>query len=128
MIIKGKIEENSAFDYYYLTVDGEDVMRLLLEYLELDYFDGGEVLVKSLRYAISENPIESIDSVLLDIENAFDDETLDMQYIHRYSEETGYLWTDEKLEIGGHDILKELYSYIGKYLYLEIIRSGVEKE
>lgn len=38
----------------------------------------------------------------------------------RYSELTGYLWTDEKCQIGGHDLIKELKSYIGKWLILEV--------
>lgn len=38
----------------------------------------------------------------------------------RYSECTGYLWTDEELNIGGHDLIEELNSYIGKWLILEI--------
>jgi len=38
----------------------------------------------------------------------------------RYSEITGYLWTDEECNIGGHDLLAELHSYVGKWLILEI--------
>jgi len=38
----------------------------------------------------------------------------------RYSEITGYLWTDEECNIGGHNLLAELHSYIGKWLILEI--------
>ncbi len=37
-----------------------------------------------------------------------------------YSEYTGYLWTDEECEIGGHDIIQELHSFVGKYLILEV--------
>jgi hypothetical protein len=37
-----------------------------------------------------------------------------------YSEVTGYLWTDEEIKIGGHDLLAELKSYAGKWLILEI--------
>ena len=37
-----------------------------------------------------------------------------------YSEITGYLWTDEYLNIGGHDLLDELKSNIGKWLILEV--------
>lgn len=37
-----------------------------------------------------------------------------------YSEITGYLWTDEDLNIGGHDLLAELKSHLGKWLILEI--------
>lgn len=37
-----------------------------------------------------------------------------------YSDVTGYLWTNEDFKIGGHDIVGELRSYIGKYLHMEI--------
>lgn len=37
-----------------------------------------------------------------------------------YSEITGYLWTDEEAKIGGHDLIEEFKSHIGKYLILEI--------
>jgi aldehyde:ferredoxin oxidoreductase len=39
-------------------------------------------------------------------------------YDMHYSEITGYLWTDEDLNIGGHDLLKELKTYNSKYLIL----------
>lgn len=45
---------------------------------------------------------------------------LDALYQHRYSECTGYLWTDEELNIGGHDLIEELKGDIGKYLILEM--------
>lgn len=38
----------------------------------------------------------------------------------RYSEITGYLWTDEDLVIGGHDLLAELKSGAGRWLILEV--------
>ncbi|MNJ80064.1 hypothetical protein D3C77_783070 [compost metagenome] len=44
----------------------------------------------------------------------------DVGYGARYSELTGYLWTDEYLKVGGHDIIEELRSYVGKWLILEI--------
>ena len=37
-----------------------------------------------------------------------------------YSETTGYLWTDEEIKIGGHDLLEELSSFDGKWLILEV--------
>lgn len=40
------------------------------------------------------------------------------EYCIRYSETTGYLWTDQKLMVGGHDLIAELTSYEGKYLIL----------
>lgn len=42
-------------------------------------------------------------------------------YTDRYSEITGYLWTDEELNVGGHDLLGELKGNEGKYLFLEIV-------
>lgn len=44
----------------------------------------------------------------------------DIDYGSVYSEYTGYLWTDENLEIGGHDLLAELTYEAGKWLNLEI--------
>lgn len=44
----------------------------------------------------------------------------DVRYNPRYSEITGYLWTDEDLNIGGHDLLERLKSANGKWLLLEI--------
>ena len=38
----------------------------------------------------------------------------------RYSEYTGYLWTDENIDVGGHDLLSELRGYNGQFLILEI--------
>lgn len=38
----------------------------------------------------------------------------------QYSEYTGYLWTDEELRVGGHNLLEELRSNIGKWLILEV--------
>jgi len=44
----------------------------------------------------------------------------DTEYSSHYSETTGYLYTDEKLNVGGHDLLAELWGYVGKYIILEI--------
>lgn len=41
-------------------------------------------------------------------------------YGDHYSEFTGYLWTDEDLKVGGHDLLAELRSNVGRYLHMEI--------
>lgn len=37
-----------------------------------------------------------------------------------YSEMTGYLWTDEELNIGGHNLISELSSHEGRYLIVEV--------
>ena len=45
---------------------------------------------------------------------------VDAEYGDVYSDYTGYLWTDENLKIGGHDLLDELQNNIGKFIWLEI--------
>ena len=41
-------------------------------------------------------------------------------YGARYSELTGYLWTDEVFKVGGHDMISRLTTDVGKYLLLEM--------
>ena len=45
---------------------------------------------------------------------------LESEFYERYSDCTGYLWTDEEINVGGHDLLKELKASLGKYIILEI--------
>lgn len=42
----------------------------------------------------------------------------DARYEDHWSDLTGYLWTDQDLSVGGHDLWKELASYKGRYLYM----------
>jgi hypothetical protein len=44
---------------------------------------------------------------------------LDADLGARYSEITGYLWTDNELKVGGHDLLEELEGHVGKWLIFE---------
>jgi hypothetical protein len=44
----------------------------------------------------------------------------DTKFGARYSEITGYLWTDEKVKIGGHNLIEELRGNVGKWLILEV--------
>jgi hypothetical protein len=43
----------------------------------------------------------------------------DYEEVHG-SEQTGYVYTDQSLMVGGHDLLAELESHSGKYLNMEI--------
>jgi hypothetical protein len=45
---------------------------------------------------------------------------IDAEYGARYSDITGYLWTDEDITVGGHDLLEELKAQAGRYLLLEV--------
>ena len=44
----------------------------------------------------------------------------DVDFGSRYSELTGYLWTDEELNIGDHDLIERLKSSVGMWLILEV--------
>lgn len=44
----------------------------------------------------------------------------DADYTQHGSDITGYLWTDAELKIGGHDLLAELESAVGRWCYLSI--------
>ena len=73
-----------------------------------------------------------------DVERSYDDMLEDWltvimgigeaEFVQHYSDITGYLWTDENLMVGGHDLLQELRSYIGKYCLLEIEYRDISKD
>lgn len=44
----------------------------------------------------------------------------DIEWGARYSEVTGYLWTDEEFKVGGHDMIARLKSEVGSHLLLEV--------
>lgn len=43
---------------------------------------------------------------------------LDVYHMAEFSETSGWLYCNERLEIGGHDLVKELLSHEGKYVHL----------
>ena len=45
---------------------------------------------------------------------------VESRYYHRYSDYTGYLWTEEGFICGGHDLLKILQSHLNEYIHIEI--------
>lgn len=45
---------------------------------------------------------------------------VESEYYHRYSDLTGYLWTEECFVAGGHDIPQILLSHNGEYIHMEI--------
>lgn len=82
---------------------------------ELDWMEGKNVTV---RYWITDQQCtreEASEAAMMTVMGL-----ADVRLESRYSELTGYLWTDEDLEIGGHDLLSELQSSVGKWLILEV--------
>lgn len=106
---------------YHETVelDGEPIAD------ELEYMSGKVVTVK---YYISDK--EATEEELKEdflINTLYGN--LESEYGAVYSEITGYLWTNDDLKVGGHDLRKEFESYVGKYLYLTVeIDEEVEKK
>lgn len=73
----------------------------------------------SVRYFVCDKPTpiqdleENLVKSVLGIAN--------VKYGMNYSDYTGYLWTDEEFNVGGHNLLSELKTNIGKYLYMEVL-------
>ena len=71
----------------------------------------------TVRYWVSDQKTFREDLELAQI--AIANGLVDAEFGHAYSDMTGYLWTDEECMVGGHDLLQELESYVGKWLFLE---------
>lgn len=82
---------------------------------ELEWLNGKQV---TIRYWLANKPVEKEEAISLFLHGLTG--APDVTYCPRYSEITGYLWTDEKLNIGGHNLIDELKSNVGKWLILEI--------
>lgn len=73
----------------------------------------------SARYWIAEKPCTLEEAQEDFVKRVFG--LADTQFGAHYSEITGYLWTDENVKIGGHDLIKELRSNVGKWLVMEVV-------
>jgi hypothetical protein len=107
----GLITESDCGDNYQALWVGDSVIAK-----ELDEDINGKMV--SVRYWISDtekSKQELQEDLIKRISGA-----IDADYGDRYSDLTGYLWTDEELKIGGHDILNELRNNVGKFLYMII--------
>ena len=79
----------------------------------------------SVRYYVADTPLGEEEPT-----EAFFDGLYGLgsaEYWIRYSEITGYLWTDESVVVGGHDILAELKAAAGKWLWMEIVYNKLPK-
>lgn len=76
----------------------------------------------SVSYFVTDTPKTKADLEENQVRVLLGDATAD--YGDRYSDVTGYLWTDEELQVGGHDLLAEIQSSVGRYLHLEITYHG----
>lgn len=101
---------------------GEGVEYILAEEIQHAMNRYGQYL--SVRYFISDVPLseEELTLELVKMVCGYGE----VSYGMCFSEDTGYLWTNEDLMVGGHDLLGELGGHIGKYLHLEIEYSKTE--
>jgi hypothetical protein len=76
----------------------------------------------SVRYFVTDEPVppDELESELASMATG----DADIRYGMVYSEETGYLWTNEDLVVGGHDVIEELLPRLGKWLHLEVTFHG----
>jgi hypothetical protein len=72
----------------------------------------------SVRYWTAAWPVADDDLVESSVRALLGE--LEAEYSPHYSDVTGYLWTDEDIMVGGHDLLEELKAQAGRYLLLEI--------
>ncbi len=106
--------------------EADDVVSLdgaepLVRQIQEDVYEYGEFLTVSYFISDKEKTIDELDENLIkQISGA-----AEVDYGDAYSECTGYLWTTEDLEIGGHDLQQELFSSAGKFCHLKIIFNKV---
>lgn len=112
-IFKGVITESDYGEYWAAIFVGGSEEPFAKQFDEM--FSGKRV---SVRYWISDTEKE-IDELkinqLLKIVGS-----VEADYSDAYSDITGYLWTDQMAKVGGHDLLNELQTNIGKFLYMEV--------
>jgi hypothetical protein len=121
-LISGPLDSSGGgTDYHCCHLDGEPLVD------QVEQFNGKNITV---RYWVSSTPLTSVEEA--------DEQTLkqvmgflDADISHSYSDVTGYLWTDEHLKVGGHNVLEEIWElcnngrwvdgkYVDIYLLMEI--------
>lgn len=110
-------------DILFLSKDREDDGKILAELVQEDIEMHGDWL--SVRYFTADQEM-SIDELTEGLIKKLYGES-EAKYRMKYSEITGYLWTDEDLKVGGHDLLQELKGEKGRFCHLEIEFVGGKK-
>lgn len=113
LVIRDEWEDYEALA---LSVIGLDEPLILAEAIKEDISEYGSYL--SVRYWIT-HKYTPVDHLLAATLNTLYGNT-DAKYQAHYSELTGYLWTDEWLKVGGHDLIERLRPMVGDYLHMEI--------
>jgi hypothetical protein len=101
--------DRSCCESEHITVDGDPLAELTEDFT-------GQLL--SIRYWITDEPIELNKAIETTIEQCMG--FGDCKFRIHHSDQTGYLWTDEDFKVGGHDMIAEMESFIGKHVLMEI--------
>lgn len=112
----------TSSDYCCLFLNNE----LFLEKIQEDIEKYGNLV--TVRYGFSKEPIEDIDNLFLEVLEQME---ISATIEHYYSEISGYVFSDEDLKIGGHDLLATIYSCIRlgyQFMALEITFHGEEED
>ena len=106
LIIEGDLDDN----FHCLFIGGIPIVKsmddIMDKHVTLSYYISD---IEMNEQELLENTIKSLSG------------SMDSEYYASYSDCTGYLWTNEKMQVGGHDLLSELQDNIGKYIYMKII-------
>lgn len=111
--------------------DGPDDVLFVLPQDYDGWYDDDETLASQIEAHIkAHGPYLSVQYFVSDVAMNADDLQVawldrlegigNADYTVHWSDYTGYLWTDEAINVGGHDLLEELKSHKNKYLHLEI--------
>jgi hypothetical protein len=111
----GIVREDDYGDNWLALFLGDTGDPLAIQIEEADIPEGALVAV---RWFASDTP-KTIDDAETDLLQALDG-VVDAEYGDVWSEVTGYLWTNEWVKVGNHDIIKELRSEVGRFAYVEI--------
>lgn len=102
--LNGKIKE-TVVDSFPFTKEMSDKCGWSHKYASIQMLTGNEPI--DMEH-IDETKLVSMEG---DVES---------EYYHRYSDYTGYLWTEEEFKCGGHDIPKILSAHRDEYVYMEL--------
>ena len=80
----------------------------------------------SVRYFISTEPLTEEQRTDAEVHIAIGEGYA--KFFSHYSELTGYLWTDQEITVGGHDLDKEIGAHDGKWCRLELTVHNITSE
>lgn len=107
-LLSGMLDK-SCCESVHITVDGEPLAELVEDFTEK---------FLTVRYWITNEPIDLNKAIETTVEQTMG--FGDCKFFIHHSDQTGYLWTDEDFKVGGHDMIAEMGSFIGKHVLMEI--------